>query len=265
MTMQTIYPALVYADAPAAIAFLERAFGFVAEHVYPGAGDAIAHAQLRAGSDLVMLGSANPASALSDKHTSPQGFGGRGSLALYVHVADIEALYTRACAAGAKIVRPLGGTEYDASQSFTAEDSEGYVWAFGTYAASKASNVSVCLRYEDAATSIAWLREVCGFGEQLIVPEGDARIAHGELTLGAGVLMCASRRDDDLAFDSPARLGGTTGSVYVYVEHPGELYAHVRKAGATLRIPIRDTDYGSREFSVRDPEGTAFTFGTYRP
>jgi uncharacterized glyoxalase superfamily protein PhnB len=265
MTTQTLYPALVYADAPAAIAFLDRAFGFVAEHVYPGAGDAIAHAQLRAGSDLVMLGSANPASPLSDKHTSPQGFGGRGSLALYVHVAEIEPLYARACAAGTRIVRPLGGTDYDDSQTFTATDCEGYVWAFGTYAASSVSNVSMCLRYDDAPKAIAWLREVCGFGEQMIVPEGDDRIAHGELTLGAGVLMCASRRDDDLAFDSPARIGGTTGSVYAFVEQPDEMFERVASAGATIRLPIRDTAYGSREFSLRDPEGNAFSFGTYRP
>jgi uncharacterized glyoxalase superfamily protein PhnB len=26
-----------------------------------------------------------------------------------------------------------------------------------------------------------------------------------------------------------------------------------------------DTDYGSRDFSVRDPEGNLWSFGTYRP
>ena len=28
---------------------------------------------------------------------------------------------------------------------------------------------------------------------------------------------------------------------------------------------ITDTDYGSRDFTVRDPEGNLWAFGTYRP
>ena len=28
---------------------------------------------------------------------------------------------------------------------------------------------------------------------------------------------------------------------------------------------LTDTDYGSRDFSVRDPEGNLWSFGTYRP
>ena len=30
-------------------------------------------------------------------------------------------------------------------------------------------------------------------------------------------------------------------------------------------MEIIDTDYGSRDFSVRDPEGNVWSFGTYRP
>jgi uncharacterized glyoxalase superfamily protein PhnB len=30
-------------------------------------------------------------------------------------------------------------------------------------------------------------------------------------------------------------------------------------------MPPTDLDYGSRDFSVRDPEGHVWSFGTYRP
>jgi uncharacterized glyoxalase superfamily protein PhnB len=30
-------------------------------------------------------------------------------------------------------------------------------------------------------------------------------------------------------------------------------------------MELTDTDYGSRDFSARDPEGNLWTFGTYRP
>jgi uncharacterized glyoxalase superfamily protein PhnB len=30
-------------------------------------------------------------------------------------------------------------------------------------------------------------------------------------------------------------------------------------------MELHDTDYGSREYMVRDPEGNLWSFGTYRP
>jgi uncharacterized glyoxalase superfamily protein PhnB len=30
-------------------------------------------------------------------------------------------------------------------------------------------------------------------------------------------------------------------------------------------LGLTDTDYGSRDFAVRDPEGNHWYFGTYRP
>jgi uncharacterized glyoxalase superfamily protein PhnB len=39
----------------------------------------------------------------------------------------------------------------------------------------------------------------------------------------------------------------------------------VRAAGATIERELSDQDYGSREFTARDPEGNLWSFGTYRP
>ena len=36
-------------------------------------------------------------------------------------------------------------------------------------------------------------------------------------------------------------------------------------AGATIERELTDQDYGSREFTARDPEGNLWSFGTYRP
>ena len=259
MATQTIYPALRYDDAPAAITWLERAFGFAAEHVYPGEPGKIAHAQLRAGRDLIMLGSTTA------DNVSPKSLSGRGTLGLYLRVAGVESLYARAQAASATIVRPLTRVDYDDSQTFTALDCEGYVWAFGGYAATSQSDLSACLRYEDAPRAIAWLCDTCGFGQKLIVPGDDGSIAHAELTFGDDVLMIGSRRDDDLSYDTPARTRTTTGALYVYTADVDALYARVRKAGARIVREVEDLDYGSREFGVRDPEGQMLTFGTYRP
>jgi uncharacterized glyoxalase superfamily protein PhnB len=51
----------------------------------------------------------------------------------------------------------------------------------------------------------------------------------------------------------------------VYVE---DVEAHCRRAkdaGARIVRELAETDYGSREYMCRDPEGYVWSFGTYRP
>ena len=42
-------------------------------------------------------------------------------------------------------------------------------------------------------------------------------------------------------------------------------FATATAAGATVLRPLADMDYGSREFTVADPEGHQWSVGTYRP
>jgi uncharacterized glyoxalase superfamily protein PhnB len=44
-----------------------------------------------------------------------------------------------------------------------------------------------------------------------------------------------------------------------------EFLERARAAGADVARELTDMDYGSREFSARDPEGNVWTFGTYDP
>jgi uncharacterized glyoxalase superfamily protein PhnB len=53
--------------------------------------------------------------------------------------------------------------------------------------------------------------------------------------------------------------------VYCAIDEVDDLYEQVREAGGDIALEITDTDYGSRDFTVRDPEGNLWSFGTYRP
>jgi uncharacterized glyoxalase superfamily protein PhnB len=57
-------------------------------------------------------------------------------------------------------------------------------------------------------------------------------------------------------------IGG--GSTYVVTDEPDRIYASALAAGASLVRDMAEEDYGSRGFSVRDPEGNIWSFGTYR-
>jgi uncharacterized glyoxalase superfamily protein PhnB len=119
----SFFPAMGFKDAPRAVAWLAEAFGFERHAVYEDGGGGIAHAELRFGNGIVMLGSKRPPDP-ANPWTTEQG--------VYVAVDDIEAHYARAKAAGAEIVRPLADTEYG-SREYSARDLEGHLWSFGTY------------------------------------------------------------------------------------------------------------------------------------
>ena len=65
---------------------------------------------------------------------------------------------------------------------------------------------------------------------------------------------------------APFRSLPAAGSlIYCAVQDVDALYARARAAGAEIPLEPTDTDYGSRDFTVRDPEGNLWAFGTYRP
>ena len=45
---------------------------------------------------------------------------------------------------------------------------------------------------------------------------------------------------------------------------PDAVHARAKAAGAELTTDLHVTDYGSRDFAARDPEGNRWYFGTYR-
>jgi uncharacterized glyoxalase superfamily protein PhnB len=122
-----VYPALFYRDASAAIAWLNRAFGFTTLMEVPGPDGTISHAELSLGSGVIMLGTAKR----EQGWVSPLDLAGVNQ-SVYVYVADPTAHYARAKAAGAEIVREPIDTDYG-SREYGARDLEGHYWFFGTY------------------------------------------------------------------------------------------------------------------------------------
>jgi uncharacterized glyoxalase superfamily protein PhnB len=130
------------------------------------------------------------------------------------------------------------------------------------------STVIPTLRYHDAPAAIAWLCDVFGFARHAVYELPDGSIAHAELELGGGMIMLGSARDDEYGrnFKAPAELGGVeTRSTYIVLADVDGAYARVQASGSTVMRPLKDTGYGSREFTVKDPEGHSWSVGTYDP
>lgn len=77
---------------------------------------------------------------------------------------------------------------------------------------------------------------------------------------GGGVMFGTAGKDDGPF----GRRRPGNDSVYVVCDDPDALFARATGAGAEVVRELRDEDYGSRGFTVRDPEGNLWSFGTYR-
>ena len=121
------------------------------------------------------------------------------------------------------------------------------------------------LQYRDAPAAIQWLEKAFGFRTVVSHPDGQGGIGHAELSFGNGMVMLGAARDNGLPMVSPQAAGGNTQGIYVAVKDADAAYARAQAAGAEIVMAIRDTDYGSRDFSARDPEGHLWSFGTYMP
>ena len=82
------------------------------------------------------------------------------------------------------------------------------------------------------------------------------------------MIMLGSQKDDEYGrgFKAPRELDGfETCSVYVVVPDADAAYARAEAARATIVRPLQNTEYGSREFGVKDPEGHTWGVGSYDP
>lgn len=115
------------------------------------------------------------------------------------------------------------------------------------------------LRYRDAPAAIDWLKTAFGFEERVVHRGEDETIVHAELSFGPSILMLATEKGD--------QYGGHVGQSWIYValEDPDAHCDRARATGAEIVRELADTDYGSRDYAARDPEGNLWNFGTYRP
>lgn len=116
------------------------------------------------------------------------------------------------------------------------------------------------LHARDARALIRFLVDAFGFEETVVHGDGD-RVDHAQLDwpLGGGVMLGSARDGDD-----PGALRPGTAGTYVVTDDTDALVARARAAGAEVTREPFDTDYGSRDATVRDPEGNLWAFGTYR-
>ncbi len=120
----TIVPQLPYENIAAALAFLERAFGF--REIVPSRlvrdDGLILHALVEFGDGVIGIGSQGAHGAISPRSA------GIASGYISVYVSDVDAHHQRAVAAGARIAQEL--SSHSGHRTYEALDLEGHRWRF---------------------------------------------------------------------------------------------------------------------------------------
>jgi uncharacterized glyoxalase superfamily protein PhnB len=118
------------------------------------------------------------------------------------------------------------------------------------------------LRCKDSKGLLKFLADAFGFEETLVV-EDNGVVHHAEMRwpLGGGVMFGDDREAED---ELHAQLPNGPVSIYVVCDDPDALFERASGRGAQVLQGLKDEDYGSRGFTVKDPEGNVWTFGTYR-
>jgi PhnB protein len=122
-----VSPYLCVDDAGAALDFYAKVLGATERMRMADPDGRIGHAELQLGDSVIMLADEYPDIGIS----SPKAFGG-SPVTLSIYVEDVDSVFDRAIAAGAKSLRPVEKQFYgDRSGQF--EDPFGHRWSVASH------------------------------------------------------------------------------------------------------------------------------------
>jgi PhnB protein len=123
----SVIPYLIVKGGADAIGFYKRAFGATEQMRMATPDGRIAHAEIKLGDSVVMLADEHPEMG----HRSPVSLGGAG-VNLLVYVDQVDEVFKRAIASGAKELQPIKNQFYG-DRSGALEDPFGHRWTLATH------------------------------------------------------------------------------------------------------------------------------------
>jgi PhnB protein len=122
--------------------------------------------------------------------------------------------------------------------------------------------VTPYLAVDDAAEAIEYYTKAFGAKERARMETPDGKIGHAELEIGDSLVML-SDPFPQASTRSPKELGGTSVSVFMYVEDVDAVVKQAVDAGATVTMEVADQFWGDRFGSVMDPFGHLWSIATH--
>jgi PhnB protein len=118
------------------------------------------------------------------------------------------------------------------------------------------------LAVDDAAEAIEYYKKAFGAKERVRMEAPGGKIGHAELEIGDSLVMLADPFPQS-STRPPKELGGTSVSVFMYVEDVDAVVKQAVDAGATVTMDVADQFWGDRFGSVSDPFGHSWSIATH--
>ena len=122
--------------------------------------------------------------------------------------------------------------------------------------------VSPYLAVDDAEKAIEYYTKAFGAKETVRMDGPDGRIGHAELKIGDSLVML-SDPFPQASTTPPKELGGTSSSIFMYVEDVDAVVQKAVDAGATVTMEVEDQFWGDRFGSITDPFGHNWSIATH--
>jgi PhnB protein len=122
--------------------------------------------------------------------------------------------------------------------------------------------VSPYLAVQDAARAIEYYAKAFGAKEVVHMDAPDGKIGHAELEIGDSRVML-SDPFPQASTRAPKELGGTSVSVFMYVEDVDAVVKQAVDAGATVTMEVADQFWGDRFGTITDPFGHVWNVATH--
>ena len=120
------------------------------------------------------------------------------------------------------------------------------------------------LTVSNAAEAIDFYKKALGAEEIMRMTGPDGKIGHAELKIGDSIIFLNDEMPGGVGCPkSPLTLGGSTGSVYLYVEDVDKSHERAVSAGGKSNMPVMDMFWGDRFGGFTDPFGHAWALATH--
>lgn len=121
---------------------------------------------------------------------------------------------------------------------------------------------SLCVR--NAADAIEFYKKALGATELMRMKTPDGKIMHAELQIGDSIIFLSDEFPEMGKTRSPQTLGGTTGTLNLYVDDVDSSFKRAVDAGGTSAMPVTDMFWGDRYGQVTDPYGHTWGLATHK-
>ena len=123
--------------------------------------------------------------------------------------------------------------------------------------------VTPYLTVDDGARAIEFYQQAFGAKEIMRMPGPDGKISHAEIKIGDSIIMLGGTPQAS-GLRSPQSLGGSTVSIFLYLEDVDSTFKKALAAGAKEAQPLADQFWGDRYGRLTDPFGHSWSLATHK-